>query len=335
MSPVTVLGAGSWGTTMAQVLSDAGNDVLIWGRNHDVVNEINAFHTNNKYIPNIVLPSRMRATSDINEAMSHSSTYVLAIPAQTLRSKLEEWKGAFAQDGILISTLKGIEVSTHFRMTEVILDVLEVDAEKVAIITGPNLASELAMRQPAAAVAAASTIELAHKVQGLFTTPYYRVYTSTDVLGCELAGAIKSVIALGVGIAVGMNLGENTQAMLITRGLNEVARLGAAHGADPLSVAGLAGLGDLVASCSSPLSRNRTFGEALGRGGTMEYARAHVASTVEGVASAGAVVELAHRVGVEVPVIEAVADVVNGMITPVQAMDRLMEISTHAEEFIQ
>lgn len=335
MSPVTVLGAGSWGTTMAQVLSDAGNDVLVWGRNNDVVEEINTLHSNKRYLPQIVLPSGMRATSDIHAAMSHSNTYVLAIPAQTLRSKLEEWRNEFADDAILISTLKGIEVSTHFRMTEVIIDVLGVDAERVAIITGPNLASELALRQPAAAVAAASTRDLAHRVQALFTTPYYRVYTSTDVLGCELAGAVKSVIALGVGIAVGMDLGENTQAMLITRGLNEVARLGAAHGADPLSVAGLAGLGDLVASCSSPLSRNRTFGEALGRGGTMEYARAHVASTVEGVASAGAVVELAHRVGVEVPVIEAVADVVNGTISPVQALDRLMEISTHAEEFIK
>lgn len=335
MSPVTVLGAGSWGTTMAQVLSDAGNDVLVWGRNNDVVEEINTLHSNKRYLPQIVLPSGMQATSDIHAAMSHSNTYVLAIPAQTLRSKLEEWRNEFADDAILISTLKGIEVSTHFRMTEVIIDVLGVDAERVAIITGPNLASELALRQPAAAVAAASTRDLAHRVQALFTTPYYRVYTSTDVLGCELAGAVKSVIALGVGIAVGMDLGENTQAMLITRGLNEVARLGAAHGADPLSVAGLAGLGDLVASCSSPLSRNRTFGEALGRGGTMEYARAHVASTVEGVASAGAVVELAHRVGVEVPVIEAVADVVNGTISPVQALDRLMEISTHAEEFIK
>lgn len=335
MSPVTVLGAGSWGTTMAQVLVDAGNEVLLWGRDEALVTELNNFHTNSKYLPGISLPSTLRATRDVKEAMAHSSTYVLAIPAQTLRPKLKEWKDLFAKEATLISTLKGVEVSTHLRMTEVIIDVLGVDGKNVAIITGPNLANELAIRQPAAAVAAAPTSDLAHRVQRLFTTPYYRVYTSVDVLGCELAGAIKSVIALGVGIAVGMDLGENTQAMLITRGLNEVARLGAAHGADPLSVAGLAGLGDLVASCSSPLSRNRTFGEALGRGGTMEYARSQVPSTVEGVASSGAVVELAHRVGVEVPVIEAVADVVNGTITPVQAMDRLMEISTRAEEFIQ
>ena len=335
MNPVTVLGAGAWGTTMAQVLADAGNDVLIWGRDLDVVNEINYSCSNQKYLPSVLLPSQMRATNRITEAMAHSKTFVLAIPAQSLRPKLEEWRIAFPTDALLISTLKGVEVSTHMRMTEVIIDVLKVNPNKVAIITGPNLANELVLRQPAAAVAAAPTLELAHKLQAIFTTPYFRVYTSSDVLGCELAGAIKSVIALGVGIAVGLGLGENTQAMLITRGLNEVARLGAAHGADPLSVAGLAGLGDLVASCSSPLSRNRTFGQALGQGGTMEYARDHVARTVEGVASAGAVVELAHRVGVEVPVIEAVADVVSGLITPVQAMDRLMEISTHAEEFIQ
>ena len=259
----------------------------------------------------------------------------MAIPAQSLRSKLEEWRPALSKDATYISTLKGIEVSTHLRMSEVISQVLTLDMAQIAVITGPNLAQELAHRQPAAAVAAAAKIELAHRLQKLFTTPYYRVYTSTDLLGCELAGAIKSVIALGVGIAIGMGLGENTQSMLITRGLNEVARLAGAHGADPLTVAGLAGLGDLVASCGSALSRNRTFGEALGRGGDMNYARAHLSTTVEGVASAGAVVELAHRVGIEVPVIEAVADVVSELISPKEAMERLMEISIRAEDFIR
>lgn len=335
MTAVSVLGAGAWGCTMAQVLTDAGGDVVVWGRNEVVINEINSFHTNSKYLPGIFLPRALRATSNIDEAISHSRTYVIAIPAQSLRSKLEEWRPLIGTDATLISTLKGIEVSTLMRMSEVIIGVLGADPAHVAIITGPNLAHELALRQPAAAVAAATTTELAHRLQKLFTTPYYRVYTSVDVLGCEMAGAIKSVIALGVGIAVGMGLGENTQSMLITRGLNEVARLGSAHGADPLSAAGLAGMGDLVASCSSPLSRNRNFGEALGRGGTMEYARAHVATTVEGVASAGAVVELAHRVGVEVPVIEAVSDVVRSIITPKEALGRLMEISTRSEDFIK
>ena len=333
MSKVTVLGSGAWGSTMAQVLSDAGNHVLIWGRNQEVVDEINSQHTNRKYLDENFLPVGLRATSDLTEAFNYSSIYVLAVPAQTLRENLKAWKPLVNPHAVYISTLKGIEVSSDSRMTEIIQE--EMNTQEVALITGPNLASELIIRQPAGAVAAAPTMVLAEKVQKLFATPYYRVYTSTDVLGCEYAGAIKSVIALAVGISIGMGFGENTQAMLITRGLNEVARLCAAHGADPLSAAGLAGMGDLVASCGSPLSRNRTFGEVLGRTGSMEAAREQVAKTVEGVATANAVLEIAHRVGIEVPVIEAVADVVTGSITPEAALDRLMEITTRAENFIR
>jgi glycerol-3-phosphate dehydrogenase (NAD(P)+) len=194
----------------------------------------------------------------------------------------------------------------------------------------------LMLRQPAGAVAAASSIAVAEKVQQLFTTPYYRVYTSVDVLGCELAGAIKSVIALAVGISIGMGYGENTQAMLITRGLNEVARLCAAHNADPLSAAGLGRHGGFGGKLwIRALSRNRTFGEVLGKSGSMDVARTQVAKTVEGVASSSAVLEIAHRVGIEVPVIEAVADVVSGLLTPEKALDRLMEITTKAENFIR
>jgi len=333
VSKVVVLGAGQWGSTLAQVLCDAGNHVLIWGRDKGVVDEINSSHTNSKYLEGNQLPVGLRATTNLQEAFEYSKIYVLAVPAQTLRENLTTWKTMVQPHATYISSLKGIEVSTMSRMTEIIHDVMET--ENVAIITGPNLANELILRQPAGAVAAAPNMALAEKVQQLFATPYYRVYTSIDVLGCELAGAIKSVIALAVGISIGMNLGENTQAMLITRGLNEVARLCAAHNADPLSAAGLAGMGDLVASCGSPLSRNRTFGEVLGRSGSMDVAREKVAKTVEGVASSSAVLEIAHRVGVEVPVIEAVADVVSGLITPVQALDRLMEITTKAEIFIR
>jgi len=257
----------------------------------------------------------------------------LAIPAQQIRATLQEWKGNFSSTCTIVSTLKGIEISSQKRMTEVIEDVL--GPHKIAIITGPNLADELVLRQPAGAVAAAATTELAESIRELFRTPYYRVYTSVDVMGCELAGSIKSVIALAVGISIGMGFGENTQAMLITRGLNEVARLCAAHGSDPLSAAGLAGMGDLVASCGSPLSRNRTFGEVLGRTGSMAKAREQVSKTVEGVASAGAVVEIAHRVGVEVPVIEAVAEIVSEQLSPADALQKLMEITTKGENFIR
>jgi glycerol-3-phosphate dehydrogenase (NAD(P)+) len=333
MSTVTVFGAGAWGSTMAQVLNDAGNDVLLWGRSEDVIAEINSAHTNKKYLGSHELPLSLKATTDLAQAFAHSSIYVLAIPAQQLRVTLQEWKPFFASDSVIVSTLKGIEISTQMRMTEVIEDVLGPHA--IAIITGPNLADELVLRQPAGAVAAAPTQELADKMRDLFRTPYYRVYTSVDVMGCELAGAIKSVIALAVGISIGMGFGENTQAMLITRGLNEVARLCAAHGSDPLSAAGLAGMGDLVASCGSPLSRNRTFGEVLGRTGSMAQAREQVAKTVEGVASAGAVAEIAHRVGIEVPVIEAVGEIVSEQLTPAAALQKLMEITTKAENFIR
>lgn len=333
MSNVTVFGAGAWGSTMAQVLCDAGNDVLLWGRNVDVVNEINSSHTNTKYLAQHILPLELKATSDLDEAFAFSQSYVLAIPSSQLRETLKLWKNHFSPGCLIVSTLKGIEISTQLRMTEVIAEIL--GPHKIAMITGPNLADELVLRQPAGAVAAATTQSTSEEVRNLFRTPYYRVYTSVDLMGCELAGAIKNVIALAVGISIGMGFGENTQAMLITRGLNEVARLCAAHGADPLSAAGLAGMGDLVATCGSPLSRNRTFGELLGKTGSMEQAISQGSKTVEGVSSSGAIVEIAHRVGIEVPVIESVADIVSGSLTPAQALQRLMEITTHAENFIR
>ena len=328
-----MFGAGAWGSTLAQVLCDAGNEVLLWGRKEDVVNEINTKHTNSKYIGQNVLPSELRATTDLDEAFAFSKNYVLAIPSQQLRATLQLWKPHFTNDCLIISTLKGIEITSQMRMTEVMEDV--IGKHRIALITGPNLADELILRQPAGAVAAATNQATSEEVRELFRTPYYRVYTSVDLLGCELAGAIKNVIALAVGISIGMGFGENTQAMLITRGLNEVARLCAAHGADPLSAAGLAGMGDLVATCGSPLSRNRTFGELLGSTRSMEVALGQWEKTVEGVSSAGAIVEIAHRVGIEVPVIESVADIVNGSLTPDAALQRLMEITTKAENFIR
>ena len=331
MKRVTVFGAGAWGTTLAQVLSDAGNDVLLWARSAEVVAEINNQHSNEKYLQGITLPNSLTATSDIKAAFDHSEIYVLAIPTQQLRSMLEEWKPFINQNAIVVSTLKGIELNTDLRVSEVVSEIW--GDIKFALITGPNLADELSMRQLAGAVVASNNLATAVDIQKVFTTDYYRVYTSTDVMGCELAGAIKSVIALSVGMAIGMGFGENTQSMLITRGLNEISRMCAAHGSDPLTAASLAGMGDLVASCGSPLSRNRTFGEVLGETQSMESARTRVAKTVEGVSTSRAALELAHRVGVEVPIIEAVADVVAGIITPRDAFKRIMEISTKAEGF--
>ena len=331
MSRVTVLGSGAWGTTLAQVLCDAGHDVLLWGRNEGVVAEINNQHTNSGFLPGIVLPTKLAAISDIDEAFAFGEALVLAIPAQSLRENLRAWSVRFPRNLPIISTLKGIEATTMARMTEVVIQELGVSQHSIGLITGPNLAGELALRQPAGAVAASENPEISQLIVDLFSTKYFRIYPSQDLVGCELAGAAKSVIALAVGMTIGMDLGENTQAMVITRGLSEVARFGAGYGANPLTFLGLAGMGDIVASCGSALSRNRTFGEAFGRTGSMEAARAEVAKTVEGVASASAILELAHRVGVEVPIIEVVAAFVAGGVTPQEAMERLMTVSTRAE----
>ncbi len=328
---ITVLGTGQWGTALAQILCDAGNEVLIWGRNAAVVDEINSRHTNNNSLPGIALPQNLKATADISVAMQHAQMVVLAVPAQSLRENLQHWRSLFKKDIPIVSSLKGVEVSTQLRMTEVIQQVLEISEEKLAIITGPNLAREVVLRQPAGAVAASVSQELAELVAKAFNTSYFRVYTSNDVIGCELAGAAKNVIALAVGMAIGMGFGENTQSLVITRGLNEVTRLGIARGAMPLTFVGLAGVGDLLATCGSPLSRNRSFGEALGRTGSMQSARADVSSTVEGVSTARAVVDLAHLVGVEAPIMEAVYEVVSNNITPGQAIKSLMQIQTGAE----
>ena len=331
MKRVAVLGAGAWGTTLAQVLIDAGQEVLIWGRNGEVVDEINSLHTNKKFLPGVDLPKQIKATTNIAEAFDFGSALVLAIPAQSLRDNLTNWKTTMPTDRPIISTLKGIEANTQKRMTEVVREVLDIGEAKLGLITGPNLAGELSLRQPAGAVAAAPNELISKEIIELFTTPYFRVYPSDDLVGCELAGAAKSVIALAVGMAIGLDLGENTQSMIITRGLSEVARFGNAYGSNPLTFLGLAGMGDLVASCGSALSRNRTFGESLGRTGSMAQARIDVAKTVEGVASASAIEELAHRVGVEVPIIESVSDVVLGRSTPEDAMNKIMTVSMAAE----
>ena len=331
MAKVSVFGAGAWGTTLAQVLVDAGQEVLIWGRNESVVAEINSSHTNSKFLGNVKVPSAIKATTNVQEAFEFGSANVLAIPAQSLRENLVQWKGKIPTDRPIISTLKGIEAKTQLRMTEVVREILEIGEVNLGLITGPNLAGELSLRQPAGAVAAAPNEEVSNLMINIFTTPYFRVYPSNDLVGCELAGAAKSVIALAVGMAIGLDLGENTQSMIITRGLSEVARFGDAYGSNPLTFLGLAGMGDLVASCGSALSRNRTFGESLGRTGSMESARTEVAKTVEGVASANAIEELAHRVGVEVPIIEAVSAVVSNKVSPKDAMNRIMTVSMAAE----
>jgi glycerol-3-phosphate dehydrogenase (NAD(P)+) len=328
---ISVLGTGQWGTALAQVLVDSGNEVMMWGRNAQVVDEINSRQSNSRSLPGLSLPDSIKATNDVELALEGGAAILLAIPAQSLRENITSWKKVFPKHLPVISSLKGIELGTHLRMTEVLQDVLELHENQLSVLTGPNLAREVVLRQPVGAVAASTSQELADLTAAIFHAPYFRAYTSTDVVGCELAAAAKNVIALAVGMSIGMGFGENTQALVITRGLNEITRLGMARGAKPLTFVGLAGVGDLLATCGSSLSRNRTFGEALGKSGSMEKAVAEVTSTVEGVATASSIVELAHSVGVGVPIMEAVADVVTNTITPTEAIIRLMSIDTGAE----
>jgi glycerol-3-phosphate dehydrogenase (NAD(P)+) len=328
-----VLGAGSWGTVFAKVLADAGGDVTMWGRRPGVVDAINESRRNPDYLPDCPLPERLRATTDVAEAFDGASYVVLAVPAQTLRANLSEWRPLIGGDAVLVSLMKGIELGTCKRMSEVIREVAEVPAERVAVVSGPNLAREIALEQPSAAVVACADEPTAQKLQLACMTPYFRAYTNPDVVGCELGGAVKNVIALAVGIAVGMGMGANVSALLMTRGLAEIARLGAALGADQHTFAGLAGMGDLVATCSSPLSRNRTFGENLGRGMSLEEVTAATKQTAEGVKSCDAVLELARRRHVEMPITEAIVAVMHGGLRPVEAGRLLMSRTPKPERY--
>jgi len=304
------MGAGSWGTTFAQILCDAGTETVLWCRSSEVAESINATHKNQRYLPDCILPEALRATSDAEQALASADLVVLAVPAQTLRQNLSVWAELVPHGAILVSLMKGIELDTGKRMSEVIAEVANWPAEQIAIVTGPNLAHEIAHREYAATVVACSDQQAAENLQKACHTGYFRPYTNPDVIGCELGGTAKNPIAIAVGIAVGMGLGDNTKAMLITRGLAETARLGLVLGADQHTFAGLAGMGDLVATCSSPLSRNRTFGENLGRGMRLDEIIANTSQVVEGVTSSKSVLELAKVHSVEMPITEVIAAVV-------------------------
>ncbi|MGH3978630.1 MAG: NAD(P)H-dependent glycerol-3-phosphate dehydrogenase [Pseudonocardiaceae bacterium] len=304
---IAVLGAGSWGTAFAKVLADSGRDVVLWSRRPVVAEEINGRHRNAGYLPGVVLPDSLRATAHAPDALDCADAVVFAVPSQTLRENLVTWRGYLPDDATLVSLAKGVELRTLKRMSEVVVEVAGVGAERVAVVSGPNLAREIAAGQPTATVIACVDHDRAVALQHACVTGYFRPYTNTDVVGCELGGACKNVIALACGVAAGLGFGDNTLATLITRGLAETARLGAALGADEMTFAGLAGLGDLVATCASPLSRNRSFGQRLGRGESLEQAQeaAH-GQVAEGVKSCTSIRALAAWHGVEVPITEGV-----------------------------
>ena len=327
-----VMGAGAWGTALAKLLADAGGEVTLWARRPDLAAEINSSRHNADYLPGVTLPANISATADAKEALTGVTTVLLAVPAQTMRANLDQWKGLFDTGATLVSTAKGIELGTLMRMSQVIVDVTGFDTSQVAVISGPNLASEISAGQPAATVIACSDSGRAVAVQRMLNAGYFRPYTNADVIGTEIGGACKNVIALACGMAAGVGLGENTAAAIITRGLAEIMRLGIAVGAKGATLAGLAGVGDLVATCTSPQSRNRSFGESLGKGGTLESAlRARGGHVVEGVTSCESVLALASSYDVEMPLTDAVHRVCHKGLSVDQAMARLLGRRTKPE----
>ncbi|MCT2594308.1 NAD(P)-dependent glycerol-3-phosphate dehydrogenase [Streptomyces sp. N2-109] len=331
MTRAAVYGTGSWGTAFAVVLADAGCDVTLWGRRSGLVDTVNATRTNPDYLPGVEIPSSVTATTDPARAARDAEFTVLAVPSQSLRANLEHWTPLLHPGTVLVSLMKGVELGTAERMSEVIAEVTEAGPERIAVLSGPNLAKEIAARQPAASVVACRDASVARRLQTACHTPYFRPYTNTDVVGCELGGAVKNVIALAVGIAEGMGLGDNAKASLITRGLAETTRLGLVMGADAHTFAGLAGMGDLVATCSSPLSRNHTFGTNLGRGMTLEETIAVTRQTAEGVKSCQSVLDLARRHAVDMPITETVVSIVHQGTPPLVALKELMSRSAKAE----
>jgi glycerol-3-phosphate dehydrogenase (NAD(P)+) len=327
-----VMGAGAWGTALAKVLADAGNDVTLWARRPELADQINDTHLNTNYLDATALPASIRATSDPADALDGACTVLLAVPSQTLRTNLTQWKSSIGGDATLVSLAKGIELDTLMRMSQVVVQVTGADPSRVAVVTGPNLASEIAGEQPAATVVACADSGRAVTLQRALSTGYFRPYTNSDVIGAEVGGACKNVIALACGMAAGVGLGENTTAAIITRGLAEIMRLGIALGAKPATLAGLAGVGDLVATCTSPHSRNRSFGERLGKGGTMESALRDAGGHVaEGVASCESVLALASSYDVEMPLTDAVHRVCHRGLSVTEAVALLLGRSTKPE----
>ena len=331
MTRAAVLGSGTWGTAFGKVLADAGTDVVLWARRAELAVAVRDTHENPDYLPGIRLPDNLTATGDALEAVAGADFVVLAVPSQSLRDNLGAVASGLARGTVLVSLIKGVELGTTKRMSEVIAEVGDVPFAQVAVVTGPNLAKEIAIGQPAATVVACVDVEVAARLQRACATGYFRPYTNVDVVGCELGGAVKNVIALATGMAEGMGFGDNTKASLITRGLAETARLGVALGADPMTFAGLAGLGDLVATCTSPLSRNRTFGMKLGRGETIEQILAQKQQTAEGVKSCRSILDLARKHDVYMPITGHVVSVVHEGMTPTEMVRGLMSRPASSE----
>jgi glycerol-3-phosphate dehydrogenase (NAD(P)+) len=327
---VAVVGAGSWGTAFASITAEKGIDTVLWARRDELADEINAHHTNRSYLPDFELPPSLSATDDIAKAVDAAGVVIMAVPSHAFRDVFGDVASHLGKDVPVVSLTKGIEQDSLKRMTEVVGEA-GLPPERLAVVSGPNLAKEVMRRMPSATVVACSDEGRAQELQALFMAPFFRVYTNSDVIGCEIAGALKNVIAIAAGIADGMGFGDNSRASLITRGLAEITRLGVKLGGDPLTFAGLAGMGDLVATCISKLSRNRSVGEELGRGRRLEDIVQEMNMVAEGVKTSRAALALAQREGVDAPLIEHVVKVLYEGVSPGDMVLSLMLRSAKPE----
>ena len=324
MTKIAVMGAGSWGTTFAKVLTDAGNEVVLWARRDDVAEEINTTHRNGDYLPGITLPTSLTASTDAATVLAGAELVYLAVPSQSLRANLQTWGDDIPKDAILVSLMKGVEQSTGMRMSEVIADVTGFAKGQIAVVSGPNLSAEISAEQPTASVAASTSKETALTVARASTNEYFTTFTNNDVVGTEFGGILKNLIAVAIGIVNGVGYGENTKASIMTRGLAEISRFAVAYGAKPNTMVGLAGLGDLIATSESPLSRNHKAGEMLGKGFTLREVLRRMSQTAEGLTSVGPVLQLAAAKGVSMPIVEQVQLVLEGKMPPRDIAPHLM-----------
>ena len=333
MTRVTVVGAGSWGTALSAVLSKKGHDVCLWAFEPEVAEQITNGRENVSYLAGIELPESLRSTADLATALQGAEIVVSVSPAQVVGSVMAEAAAHIEDDALIVSASKGIETTTLRRMDEVISEVLSpAQIVGFTVLSGPSFALEVVKEIPTAVVAASGSPDAAIAVQDLFQTDYFRVYTGSDMIGVELGGALKNVIALGAGVAAGLGCGDNTLAALITRGLAEMRRLGVAMGAQASTFSGLAGMGDLFLTCTGALSRNRTVGYRLGQGEALDTILGEMSAVAEGVATAHAVHDLAAQYGVEMPIAEEVFAILTLGTDPGQALKNLMERDPKPED---
>lgn len=316
MTTVAVLGAGAWGTTFAKVLADGGADVRLWARRDEISREINETHRNTKYIQRVTLPLSVTASTSLTDTLDGVDEVYLSVPSQVLRSVLEDVAGQLGDTVPVVSLMKGVERSTGFRMSQVIREVTGIDESRIAVVSGPNLALEIAKEEPTASAVSSTSLETAVKIAATCHNDYFTTLTNTDVIGTEFGGVLKNLIAVAVGIADGVGYGDNTKASIITRGLAELSAFAAAQGAKPETMWGLAGLGDLIATCESPLSRNNTAGRLLGQGYSFEMVIRQMDQTAEGLSSVDPILTLAAASGVSMPIVSQVQQVLKGTLDP-------------------